>query len=606
MKVKSIILLLVFSAAQLMAQRPGFNVNFNGYRKQIASLSRMGVDYVSVRQLSELLGGAVFYNPSNSKMEVRFNTVFVKFTAQNSFVVVTQKIGGLAVTRQYPSVPIEVNADLFVPAAVYADLFASSAGRNIEYRKDARELLVDAKDFRPEKPKEKIIAKTEKKEPEKTVRNADVKKENTADAENLKTVHAEKKQDDAENLKTVNADKKQADAEEKSEEKTEEIKTADNSADQPEEIKAAKHTAVKPGSSKFDIYDIDVDAKANGTLIKLMSKKKIAKFSTSLSAGVLYVNVLGASADVQSIESAEASGLLKKASAKNMGQNSQVELHLKDGYTTYEAFRDEAGQGLFISIHNKLLNKANTAGKDSKWTLRTVVIDAGHGGKDPGAIGVTGVKEKDVNLGIALKLGEEIQKKMPEVRVVYTRQTDKFVELYKRGKIANEKNGNLFISIHCNSTPSKPTNASGFEIYLLRPGRTKEAIAIAEMENKVINLEDNPSKYQKLTAENFILVSMAHSSFMRYSERFSDILNRQFSKDLTLSSNGIKQAGFYVLVGASMPSVLVETGFISNRDDEKYIAGNAGQAKMAESIYKAIASFRDEYERNMQMEAAVK
>ncbi len=113
---------------------------------------------------------------------------------------------------------------------------------------------------------------------------------------------------------------------------------------------------------------------------------------------------------------------------------------------------------------------------------------------------------------------------MKDVKVVYTRKTDKFVELYKRGQIANENDGKLFISIHCNSTPKKPTNASGFEVYLLRPGRTKEAISIAERENSVIQYEDNPGRYKALTDENFILVSMAQSSYMKYSEKFSDII----------------------------------------------------------------------------------
>jgi len=191
---------------------------------------------------------------------------------------------------------------------------------------------------------------------------------------------------------------------------------------------------------------------------------------------------------------------------------------------------------------------------------------------------------------------------MPEVKVVYTRKTDTFIDLYKRGKIANEHNGKLFISIHCNSTPQKPTDANGFEVYLLRPGRTKEAISIAEFENSVIKYEDNPNRYEKLTDENFILVSMAHSSYMKYSEKFAEFLHKEFSKHPNLNSRGVKQAGFYVLVGASMPSVLVESGFLSNINDAKYLSSTKGQQKFAEFVFEAIKKYKENYVFEMQNE----
>lgn len=191
---------------------------------------------------------------------------------------------------------------------------------------------------------------------------------------------------------------------------------------------------------------------------------------------------------------------------------------------------------------------------------------------------------------------------MKDVKVVYTRKDDTFVELFKRGKIANEEGGKLFISIHCNSTAKKPSDASGFEVYLLRPGRTSEAISIAERENSVIEYEENPERYEKLTDENFILVTMAHSAYMKYSEKFSDILNKQMGVDMSIPSRGIKQAGFYVLVGASMPSVLIETGFLSNKNDANYLKSTKGQNEIAGAIYKAVKSFRDYYEKVMETE----
>jgi N-acetylmuramoyl-L-alanine amidase len=230
------------------------------------------------------------------------------------------------------------------------------------------------------------------------------------------------------------------------------------------------------------------------------------------------------------------------------------------------------------------------------------VLDPGHGGKDPGSIGLNGIMEKDINLAVAKELGKLISQKLKDTKVVYTRQDDRFVELYKRGKIANENKGNLFISIHCNSTPRKPSNASGFEVYLLRPGRTQEAIDIAEFENSVISLEDDPSRYEQLTDENFILVSMAHASNMRYSETFADMLNTEWIKTVGIPTRGIKQAGFFVLVGASMPGVLVELGFISNRNDKKFLSSKKGQKEVAESIFNAIAKYKNYYESSLTTE----
>jgi N-acetylmuramoyl-L-alanine amidase len=268
-------------------------------------------------------------------------------------------------------------------------------------------------------------------------------------------------------------------------------------------------------------------------------------------------------------------------------------------YTTNEVINVEKSNDILITIHNKLFVKNDKSKKKGKWEFDVIVIDAGHGGKDAGAIGVNGVKEKDVNLGIALELGKLIKNQMKDVKVVFTRKDDTFIDLYKRGKIANEQNGKLFISIHCNSTPKKPTDANGFEVYLLRPGRTKEAIAIAEFENSVIQYEENPQRYQKLTDENFILVSMAQSAYMRYSEKFAELLHNEFVKHPKIQSRGVKQAGFYVLVGASMPNVLIESGFLSNPDDAKYLSTKEGQKEFARYVFEAIKKYREHYENEM-------
>jgi len=369
-----------------------------------------------------------------------------------------------------------------------------------------------------------------------------------------------------------------------------------------EKSKPGKPKVSKPVvNSKYDVYGISIDEKSNGTLIRLKSQKDLKGYRSSIKNNTLYLFLTGTSVD-PAITNIKPSGLVKKVTRKNVSGNIQLEFDLKEGFTSHETFRDVESDDILISIQSKMFDtpELDFASKKAEWKFDVVVIDAGHGGKDPGAIGVRGTKEKDINLGVALKLGNLIKQKMPGVKVVYTRNIDTFVELYKRGKIANEANGKLFISIHCNSLSKKPSSARGFEVYLLRPGRTERAIEIAEFENSVIHYEENPDRYQALTDENFILVSMAHSAYMRYSEKFSDILNRQWTRHTKIPSRGIKQAGFYVLVGASMPSVLIETGFLSNKEDEAYLKSSSGQQNIASAVLNSIVSYKDFYDKSFE------
>jgi N-acetylmuramoyl-L-alanine amidase len=239
-------------------------------------------------------------------------------------------------------------------------------------------------------------------------------------------------------------------------------------------------------------------------------------------------------------------------------------------------------------------------GRD-RWKLDVIVIDAGHGGRDPGCIGVVGTREKNVTLDVGLKLGHLIETNLKGVKVVYTRSSDKFVELYRRTQIANEAGGKLFISIHCNSLPHKPSSMNGFEIYLLRPGRTEEAVAIASRENAVIQLEEGyKERYQKLTEEEFIIVTMAQSAYMKQSEQFAESAANSMAKRLHIRNSGVKQAGFFVLVGASMPNVLVELGYLSNRNEEQFLRSENGQDRIADALFRGVKDYKMKYEKSLQ------
>ncbi len=208
---------------------------------------------------------------------------------------------------------------------------------------------------------------------------------------------------------------------------------------------------------------------------------------------------------------------------------------------------------------------------------------------------MNGHAEKDITLAVALKLRHLLQKTLPRTRIVLTRQDDRLVPLYRRGQIANEHRGKLFVSLHCNAAPSKPHPARGIETYILRPGRSPEAIRVAERENAVIRLEADPQRYAAFSDERHILATLAQSAFMRLSDRLAALVQQELVAATHLPNRGIGQAGFYVLMGASMPAVLVEMGFLSNPVDAAFLASPRGQWKLARGLAAALSQYAAEY-----------
>lgn len=231
---------------------------------------------------------------------------------------------------------------------------------------------------------------------------------------------------------------------------------------------------------------------------------------------------------------------------------------------------------------------------DSNWRLDCVVLDAGHGGHDTGA-SAFGVREKDVTLGIARRLGRLVEERLG-VRVVYTRQADRFVELHERGRVANASCGKLFVSIHANAAAS---NAHGTETYFLAPHRSESARDVMERENAVVRLESRPELYADFDAEGGIVRALATSAYQEESQVLASLIEGEFRGGARRHSRGVKQAGFLVLWRASMPAVLVETGFVSNADEARYLASDSGQDAIAEAVFRAIRTYKERYERGL-------
>ena len=233
----------------------------------------------------------------------------------------------------------------------------------------------------------------------------------------------------------------------------------------------------------------------------------------------------------------------------------------------------------------------------SKNQITTVVIDAGHGGKDPGAHGKR-AKEKDVVLAIALKLGKYISENLPDVKVIYTRKTDVFIPLYERASIANKNQADLFISIHANANPNPV--ADGTETYTMGPSKNQDNINVAKAENAVILKEDNYTDqyggYDPNSAESFIIFSLLQNTYAEQSIDFASYVQSQFEERANRNNRGVKQAGFLVLWKTTMPSVLIETGFITNPAEEKYLTSDSGQDYIASAIFRAFRDYKHDIE----------
>lgn len=231
--------------------------------------------------------------------------------------------------------------------------------------------------------------------------------------------------------------------------------------------------------------------------------------------------------------------------------------------------------------------------------IRVVVIDAGHGGKDPGAIS-GGLREKDVTLAVAKKLGALIKEKHPDIKVYYTRLNDSFVELNERSSIANRNHADLFISIHVNHSSS--ASAHGSETYVMGTHKNEGNLEVAKRENAAILMEDNyESEYEGFdpnSAEGHIIFSFYQNAFMEQSILFASEIEKELANRKEQNkSRGVKQAGFLVLWKTASPSVLVETGFMTNAEERAYLKSDAGRVELAESIFKAFTSYKEDVEK---------
>jgi len=250
-------------------------------------------------------------------------------------------------------------------------------------------------------------------------------------------------------------------------------------------------------------------------------------------------------------------------------------------------------QLLLLFIFNIFLFSVGFSQINESYSIKTIVIDAGHGGIDPGTSGRK-VKEKDIALAIALKLGTYIEENLPNVKVIYTRTKDVFVALDERSDIANRNKADLFISIHVDGWHDP--KVYGTSTHVMGLHKTEQNLELAKKENSVILLEeDYTNKYEGFdptSSESYIIFSFLQNTYLEQSLNYASFVEQEFETRALRKSRGVKQAGFLVLWKTTMPSVLIETGFLTNPREERYLSSNDGQEYIASAIYRALKNYK--------------
>ncbi|MBN1761380.1 MAG: N-acetylmuramoyl-L-alanine amidase [Chitinispirillaceae bacterium] len=350
----------------------------------------------------------------------------------------------------------------------------------------------------------------------------------------------------------------------------------------------------------FTIRSVVTEKKSNGTLLTIALSDSLPLEVTYFYPNLTF-NLYGGKLDTNSIRQGKRIGLVDSIFSHQFGKSAQITALLVREIEEPMVDYVSDTRTVLVSIWPKKNPKPKqtpSVKKEEKQKsgAMVIVLDPGHGGKDPGCIGADGTREKDVVLSIALKVRKALGKKK-NIKVYMTRDSDEFIPLSDRTKFANDMKAHLFVSIHADAiggNTKRKQSISGYKIYFLSQAKNEEDKLVAMRENAVIKLEKQPKKYSNL--QN-VLIEMAGNEYLRESQELCIMLDAAFSKSLgkkiSKLHRGIGQANFWVLNGAFMPSVLIETGFLSHKKEEKLLQDKTFQIEMASAIGNAVLNFCD-------------
>lgn len=359
------------------------------------------------------------------------------------------------------------------------------------------------------------------------------------------------------------------------------------------------------GRKDVNISQIKIEKKENGTLIRILTSAQFKENDIELKRvkDWLYAEIYKGKVDVKALSGKRASGLISEIRAVPFRNSVSLAFKIRGKIDSKDKSIDPQTGDILISLRTAAVKEEeqeqaqNDLEKQKQdWLIHTIIIDPGHGGKDPGAIGYRKLYEKDVVLPVALKLGRELKKRLPDVKIVYTRKTDVFIPLWKRTKIANENNGRLFVSLHCNWAYNK--RAHGFETYFLSAEKDKSAREVVLKENSSVEFESSKDK-ARYEGVNFVLATMAQNTFIKYSQYLASTVQNSLKsrlRSLEMKSRGVKQGPFWVMVGATMPNILLEMGFLSNKYEAKLLRQKSTQTKLAGGIADGLVKYKKDIE----------
>ena len=367
------------------------------------------------------------------------------------------------------------------------------------------------------------------------------------------------------------------------------------SINMPVQLIESKKNIARVLTNIYNVKDFNIQNKTNGIVLSIKTTKKFPKknIATSINkSGWLNITILNSAIDSMGIKNSQLTYPITKINSIQQKQSGQLSFLINKKIDDISLNTTDNSIELLLSIEQSKNSKKIKELRE-KWIIDTIVIDPGHGGKDPGAIGVDNIKEKEITLDISKQLGKMIERNLG-LKVIYTRDEDVFIPLWKRTQIANNSGGDIFISIHANSANHK---IKGFETYLLRIGKTEAAIEVAKRENETIKLEEKNHQYIDFSDAKKIVATITQNSAMKGSEFLAERIQANLSKRLNSNDRGVKQAGFHVLVGASMPNVLVEVGFVTNKYEAKQLSKAQYKREIAKGLFEAVVDFKNKYEK---------
>ncbi len=356
--------------------------------------------------------------------------------------------------------------------------------------------------------------------------------------------------------------------------------------------------------SETNIRRIRVDPKSNGTLVTLWLDEPLNFELSTSRPNWLHVSLFGGNLNPSEFNSLKKIGHVQEIRAYQFPDCAQISLKLKEESISYKAYSQGEPDRILLSLRTEpsarwnasegLIRARGFETERAQNPVDVVVIDPGHGGKDPGAIGPSGLQEKEVVLDICKRLASLLQTRLG-LQAILTRQDDTFISLSGRTKMANAEGADLFLSVHANA--SKRRSANGFETYFLAEAKNDAGRAAAILENSALRFERPEGSMEGMSDLDFILYDMVQNEFHQESEYLAGIIQEQLDGQLSITNRRVNQAPFYVLNGAYMPAVLVETAFISNPDEETLLKKRWFRQKIAEALYESVRTFKEKYER---------